>query len=210
MSEHENEQQQNENEQQQQEETPTVNWTGPSQEEWQATQEAIKQFAGVVPTIGQMAETLRRAATPPVEENDDDFDLGSYIEQEINRRVGPYLPAVTSAAEQQGKERMHKMFDGFKSEWKEDFDYDLAEKVANQLYSQTGDATKAVEEGAKYALDYRKRERAAGEESYKERLRKAGLLREEPSVSGQGDRSVPAPKTYDEVIERTLAEQTDF
>jgi hypothetical protein len=210
MSEHENEQQQNENEQQQQEETPTVNWTGPSQEEWQATQEAIKQFAGVVPTIGQMAETLRRAATPPVEENDDDFDLGSYIEQEINRRVGPYLPAVTSAAEQQGKERMHKMFDGFKSEWKEDFDYDLAEKVANQLYSQTGDATKAVEEGAKYALDYRKRERAAGEESYKERLRKAGLLREEPSVSGQGDRSVPAPKTYDEVIERKLAEQTDF
>lgn len=181
--------------------TPTPDppvYSGPSQEEWMATQEQIKQLTGIVPTVQQMAQIFEQANRE--DPDPADFDIDDYIQQQVEARLAPIMPVVTTAAQRSGEERMKNIFAEQKKEIG-DFDEKLAERAAHSFFSELGDAQAAVIEGAKYAAEIRKAERAAGQDEYKASL-KRGPHNQDPDVAGGGDRSVPPAKSYDEVVER--------
>ena len=170
-----------------------------SQEDWEAAQQQIQQLTGIVPTVQQIASYFEQANQQP-EDDEDDIDIATYVQRQIQESLAPILPVVNTAAQKSGEETMRKIF----SEQKKtigDFDEELAERAAHSFFQQTGDPRKAVEEGAKYAADYRKRERAAGRDEYKASLQR-GPHNQDPAVEGGGDRQIPKAKSYDEVIER--------
>lgn len=179
-----------------------------SQEEWTQAQEQIKQLTGIVPTVKQMAQYFEAANEP--EDDPEDFDIDRYIQSQIDSRLAPIMPVVSNAAQRSGEERMKTIFAELKK-GKDgqpgigDFDEKLAERAAHGFFVETGDPVKAVEEGARYAAEVRKSERDAGREEYKASFRR-GPHDQDPDVTGGGNKSIPAAKTYDEVIERYAGE----
>lgn len=195
-------------------ETPeTPAWSGPSQEEWNETREAIKQVTGLVPTVTQMNEVFQQLQREPeVTQDDDDFDIAEYIQDQIQRGLAPIMPIVTTAAQKSGQERLQELF-GTHEKTLGKFDHKLAERAAQSFFNETGDPVKSVEEGAKYAAEYRKQERESAVKEYKESLKRPGP--QDLPVQGGGDRSIPKAKSYDEVIDRwapdrdKISEQTE-
>ena len=179
-------------------ETPA--YTGPTQEEWQAAQEAIEQMTGTAATVKQIAEFLSQPQGGGEENDLSDLDIDAYVEHVVNQRLAPIMPVVNTAAQRAGEERMKSIF----AEEKKtvgDFDETLAERAAHYFFAQTGDPAGSVKEAAKYAAELRKAERAAAVADYKKSLQR-GPHDQDPGVEGGGNKSIPAAKTYDEVIER--------
>lgn len=195
-------QQQPDPQQQQQQEAPA--YSGPSQEEWTAAQETIKQLTGIVPTVQQIASYIEQANQG--QGGDDELDLDEYIEQEIQKRMAPIMPIVNTAAQRSGEERMKAIFAEQEAELKTKFDHKLAERAAHSFFQEHGDPQKAVIDGAKYAAEVRRMERDEAVKEYKESLKRPGPS--DPPVDAGGNRSIPVAKTYDEVIER-YAGQTE-
>ncbi len=160
-------------------------WGGPSEDEWKATQAVIRQVA--------------QAMQPP-ESEPADLDVDDYIRQAVESQVGPMRPMVEAAARQQGERQLNELLDRHEKSLGK-FDRGLAERAAQSFLAEIGDPQKAVEEGAKYAVSYRKQEREAAVKEYQESL-KRGPHDIDPGVSGAAERSSPPAKSYDEVIER--------
>jgi hypothetical protein len=170
--------------------SPSSGWGGPSQEEWQQTQQMIQQ----------MAQYFQ-----PEEEEEPDF--GSYddpmlaMQAYVDSRFQQVAPYVQGAARQQGEQKLNELFEQHEKQYGK-FDRQLAEYAATALVQQTGDPVKAVEEGVKYAAQVAERERKAAVEEYKKKI--GGVRRDfdDLPVEGGGDGAVPKAKSYDEVIER--------
>lgn len=189
-----------EQEQQQETQEAPPSYSGPSQEEWQAAQEAIEQMTGVSMTVAQIAEYLSQQQGGYEEPDTNDFDIDQYVDYVVNQRLAPIMPVVNTAAQRSGEERMKKIFAEEKKTVGE-FDETLAERAAHYFFAQTGDPAGSVKQAAQYAAEQRKAEREAAVAEYKASL-KRGPHDQDPSVEGGGNKSIPAAKTYDEVIER--------
>lgn len=176
----------------------------PSQDEFKAIQEQIKGLAGFVPTLQQVQAIMAEQNAP----DPDDLDIDSYIEMRLQERIAPLLPIVNSAAQRNGQERMTEIFTDLKTKEKLDFDDKIAERFSHAFFSEHGDPVKAVEDGARAAAEFRANERKAGEDGYKASLKRGPAGGSDLPVSGSGNHTVPAAKSYDEVIER-YAGQTE-
>lgn len=172
-------------------------WT-PSQDEFAQLQSRVEQLTGIAPTVQQMAQYLQSLQEP--EDDPEDFDIGRFVQEQVQQAIAPMLPIVTSAAQKSGQERMNELL-AAEEKTLGKFDHKLAERVANSFFNETGDPVQAVKEGAKFAAEYRKQEREAALKEYKDSL-KRGPHGADPPVEGGGDRKIPAAKTYDEVVER--------
>lgn len=181
-------------------------WTGPTQEEWEQTREAIQQVTGIVPTVQQMSQVFQQLQQGQQGDDDEgDLDIGEYVERIIEGRLAPIMPIVQSSAQRSGQERMKELLSEHEKTLGK-FDHELAERVAHSYFAETGDPVKAVEAGAKLAAEIRKRERDEGVNEYKASLKRP--VHGDPGVDGSGERAPLKAKTYDEVIE-AYAGQTE-
>lgn len=180
-------------------ETPA--WSGPSQEEWEQTREAIQQVTGIVPTVQQMSQIFQQMQQG--EEQEEDLDIGEYVERIIEGRLAPVMSVVQNAAQRSGQDKMKELLSGYEKDLGK-FDHDLAERAAHSFFAESGDPVKSVEAGAKLAAEYRKREREDAVKEYKDSLKRPGPA--DLPVDGSGDRTIKPAKSYDEVVERWSAQ----
>jgi hypothetical protein len=173
-------------------------WTGPSQEEWQGTQQALNYLV-------QMFQEPEEPQPQPGVDEEGNIDIDAYIDAAFNQRMAGVQPLLNLTVKERGEKVMNQMFDKLEADIG-DFDRKLAERVANSFLAEhPNDPQKALEEGVKYAAEVRKNERKAGEDSYVERLRR-GPQDPDPEVCGGGNKARKKASSYDEVIEQWSGE----
>lgn len=158
-----------------------ASWT-PTREQYEALAKKVNELDGYF---------------QPEEPEPDYNDPNAYVDA----RFQQYEPAIQAAAKVAGEKRMNDIFAAVEKAEKIDFDHDLARNVAQAKLSsgEVQDAVKATEEGARYAAEVRKRERAAGIEEYQKSLQRPGTTDFEATG---GERAPLNADTYDEVIAR--------
>lgn len=193
----------------------TPAWTGPSQEEWQRTQD----FLGAAgPILQELYEKAQPAPDPTVEQPFDPFDPASvkaYIDQTAQARasemLAPYEPILGMVAQDRGETMAREAIESFREEVG-DFDEDAALLVGSALMNPNTNPDVALRQAAEWARDFEAGIRADEREKYKAEI---GQIAQAPNESPTGGlTTVPVPKVptgarrYHEVVERVLAEAT--
>jgi hypothetical protein len=120
------------------------------------------------------------------------------VREYVDSRFGTLAPHVERQVADQGRKVMLDAFAELKKDESiGDFDDNLAERVANSFFAETGDPELSVQEAAKYAAKIRKQEREEGQSELKKNLRG---YHDEPEGAGAAS-SRPRHKSYDEVID---------
>ncbi len=166
-------------------------WGGPSQEEWQAQQNAIARMASYF------------NEDEPEEEYDPN-DVAQFISREVENRMRSD-PVYQVSVNERGEKVLGELHDRFEKEFGKPFDRKLAERAAQSFVTEEADPQKAVRRGVEYAIEVRERERGEAVEEYKASL-KRGPHDREPGVSGAGNSTSPPAKTFDEVVDRWAAQ----
>lgn len=161
-------------------------WAGPSQEEWQAAQEALGQFgqhAGVLEQLGQMLNQEPDAELPefdPFEPDSFQKAVDARVAQVLDERLGPIESLADQQIHDQGEKMIAEHLEKLQGELGE-FDHAAASLVAQGLLGEVGEPVQALKQGAELV---QKIEKAAGEKAvaaYKEQLANIGRA---PSETG--------------------------
>ena len=174
-------------------------WGGPSEQEWK-TIVAANQY------LVQRMQELEYE--PEVEEEPDyeNMDMASLLQTYVDNRLGEMSPYVQQAAQQAGEKRLNEIFDAAeKDERIGKFDRDLAGQLADAMWKPGMDPVQTVYAAAQRASQFSKREREAGLEEYKASLKKNPF--DDLPVGGGGNKRLPTPKSYDEVVSRWSGEE---
>lgn len=165
-----------------------------------------EDLAGLQKNLDYLVSMFQEPEEVPEAGEEGEFDVAAYLDQAVDARLQPVRPLLDATVKERGEREMQNIFTRMKSEVG-DFDPKLAERVAQSFLSEHGgDPVKATEEGARFAAEVRKSERAAGKSEHVERLRRGPL---DPEPSGEGGQAVKTrakDKTYDDVIERWSGE----
>jgi len=120
----------------------------------------------------------------------------------VDQRLAQVEPYVRSAAKNAGEANMNRMFDEIAKAESLDFDRELASRLSESYFNNTGDPERSVQEGARMAAEIRSRERDEGIKSYQSKLKKS------PSdlpAESSGERLAPGADTYHEVVAKWSA-----
>jgi hypothetical protein len=181
--------------------TPAGGWAGPSQDEWQKTTQSIDKLTQLV---GELFEDPGEELEPPDPNSFDMTDprqVAALMEMVVDSRMGQITPYVKTAAQDQGRRVMQETFATLKGEGEGkvgDFDENLAERLANFYFEQTGDPQGSLRAAAEEAARIRAEERAAGVKSVPRRRGPS-----DPDETGIGGGATPIRKyeSYDDVVD---------
>jgi hypothetical protein len=164
---------------------PTQGWS-PSQEEWQATQQAI----------ARMAAYFEEDDTP---EPPDPNDINAYIGSAVETRLKSD-PVYQAAVNERGEKVLNELHDRFEKDLGKKFDRALAKRAAESFANEGGNPHEAVKRGVEYAIEVQEKIETDAVDRYKKSLQR-GPHDLEPGATGGGDQSRPKFKSYDEVTE---------
>jgi hypothetical protein len=185
-------------------------WTGPSQEEWEATQARLAQADELVRAV----EQSRAREAGPLSQYDPEFrsELDQYLEQ----RLTPY---ETSLQQQRANETEELMKDALHDLSVSGGEFDIAEarrrfdEYAGPMVERYGmtekAAQKALEAAAVAQREYEASIEARGVERYQNQMRGISQARREPPAAGAPAASVhvsPPGGDEQELVRRYAAE----
>ena len=171
---------------------PSGGWAGPSREEWQRL---TKQQEDIAKLVGELFEDPGEELEPPDPGSFDMTDprqVAALMEMVVDSRMGQITPYVKTAAQEQGRRVMKENFATLKGEGEGkvgDFDENLAERLANFYFEQTGDPQGSLRAAAEEAARIRKEERDAGVKSVPRRRGPS-----DPDETGIGGGATPIRK----------------
>lgn len=160
-----------------------------SEKEWRETQDAVQRIATY---LQPQQEEYQPDPENPMEQ------MAYYVDQRL-AQIDPY---VRSAAKNAGEANMNKMFDDIAKSESLDFDRELASRLSESYFNNTGDPVASVQEGARMAAQIRANERDQGIKTYQSKLKKSPS--DLPAESA-GERLAPDANTYDEVVAKWSA-----
>lgn len=194
-------------------EATAQSWTGPSQEEWQQTQQVLQQVGQGLPFLSELQQLLAEdpAQQQSYQQIDPNADPQAYmdarLEQMFNERFGAFEPVLGQIAEREGEQAARNELDRLASEGG-DFNRDIALVVAQQRVDQMG-PQQALAAGAEFARNLQKQIGDQAVEAYKQSIAAAASAPTDVSAPGAAT-DLPATPTgrdrYEEAARRAWAE----
>lgn len=196
-------------------------WAGPSQQEWQETQEALGQFAQLMEYLQAEPEApagppepsiFERAAAGEVDLADPEtFQSAIRAEAErlMEERFGPYQPILEAQAQQQGEAMVHEALDAIAKDMGE-FDRNHALIATQSLLANGVPPEQAFRQAAAITRQFEERTRAAAIEEYKKSLGNLEDVEPEPLGGGAARESEQYkvdphdPDKYERVAQRFM------
>lgn len=199
---------------------PEPSWAGPTQEEWQQTQQYLQSVGEALPTIYQQLQGMAPQPVAPAEPEltYDPFDqnsVQSYIETKVGNlvqgvlteKLGPLEGLLGMVAQEKGEALAKQELDRLGTEIGT-FDSDTAYAIAAGMIDRGADPSQALQTGARHAFELEQRIRNDERERYKAELAQLGQA--PPEIQGGQSpaevETVPTgPDRYKIAIDRALA-----
>lgn len=189
-----------------------ASWQGPSQEEWQQTQQALQQLGGVAPFMQELQQILSEdpgaQQQPPGGELQIDPQVQQYLDAQVERmyqeRFGAFEPVLGQIAEREGEQIARSELDRLAGEHGE-FNRDLALVAAQQYVGSGMPPDQALVAAAEYARTMQKQIADEAIKAHQEALLAAAGAPVEPGATGAAvtQPTVPTGRDrYEETLKR--------